>query len=86
MLCSRVIEDGDVVAVDVSCFLHGYHGDNCRTFIAGNAKPEIVDLMKGVCPCASCLLVIRFPAMPRHAAKYRGVPKVWTHRENIMFL
>lgn len=32
---STVIRAGDVVKLDVSCFLGGVHGDTCRTVIAG---------------------------------------------------
>jgi hypothetical protein len=45
--CSRPLADGDVVAIDVSCFLNGYHGDNCRTFIAGQGTPAAVRLVEG---------------------------------------
>ena len=33
-----LIHSGDLVKLDVSCFLNGYHGDTCRTFIAGGAE------------------------------------------------
>jgi methionyl aminopeptidase len=26
---SRVLEDGDIISIDVSLYLNGYHGDNC---------------------------------------------------------
>ena len=32
-----VLEAGDLVKLDVSTFVDGYHGDTCRTFIAGGA-------------------------------------------------
>jgi methionyl aminopeptidase len=30
-----VFREGDVVKVDVSCFLNGVHGDTCRTWVVG---------------------------------------------------
>lgn len=36
-----VIEAGDLVKLDVSCFVGGVHGDTCRTVIAGG--PEATD-------------------------------------------
>jgi len=32
---STVLEDGDVVSIDVTVFLDGFHGDNCKTWIVG---------------------------------------------------
>ena len=36
---SRPIQDGDLVKIDVSCYINGFHGDNCRTFEAGTVDP-----------------------------------------------
>jgi methionyl aminopeptidase len=44
---SRVIQDGDVIAIDVSCFKNGYHGDNCRTFVAGTPDDNTKLLLEG---------------------------------------
>jgi methionyl aminopeptidase len=32
----RELKDGDVASFDVSCFLEGYHGDNCGTVLIGD--------------------------------------------------
>ena len=32
----RPLEDGDIINVDVSCFLDGYHGDASRMYAVGN--------------------------------------------------
>jgi methionyl aminopeptidase len=32
---STVLRDGDIVKLDVSCFVGGVHGDTCRTFVVG---------------------------------------------------
>jgi len=37
---TTVIEDGDIVNVDVTAFIHGVHGDNCATFLAGDVAEE----------------------------------------------
>ena len=34
--CSRPLEDGDIVNVDVTVYLDGFHGDTSRTFLVGN--------------------------------------------------
>ena len=39
-LHSRPLEDGDIVSIDVSCYLEGVHGDTCRTFAVGELDSE----------------------------------------------
>lgn len=41
---SRPLEDGDIVNVDVTVYLDGYHGDTSSMFIAGNPRPSAVRL------------------------------------------
>ena len=33
---SRPLEDGDIVNVDVTVYIDGYHGDTSRTFLVGD--------------------------------------------------
>jgi methionyl aminopeptidase len=35
---SRPLEDGDIISIDVSLYLNGYHGDNCGTWCVAWAK------------------------------------------------
>ena len=35
-----VLREGDIINVDVTTILHGYHGDTSRTFMVGNVSPE----------------------------------------------
>lgn len=37
---SRVLRDGDIVGVDVTTILDGYHGDTAATFYVGEAGPN----------------------------------------------
>ena len=37
---SRVIEEGDMVSIDVSLYIDGFHGDNCGTIICGGARED----------------------------------------------
>ena len=37
---SRVIEDGDIVNIDITAFIHGVHGDTNATFLAGDVDEE----------------------------------------------
>jgi len=36
----RVIQPGDIVKLDVSCYVGGVHGDTCRTWVAGEGDAE----------------------------------------------
>jgi methionyl aminopeptidase len=40
------LKEGDIVSVDVGVYKNGYHGDHAYTFIVGEAKPEVVELVK----------------------------------------
>ena len=41
----RTIANGQVVSIDVGAIIDGYHGDAARTFIVGDAPPEVRDLV-----------------------------------------
>ena len=40
------LKNGDVVSVDIGVYKNGYHSDAARTHIVGNARKEIVNLVK----------------------------------------
>ncbi len=40
------LRDGDIVKVDISTFLNGYHGDTCATYTVGKTSRAARDLMK----------------------------------------
>jgi methionyl aminopeptidase len=37
---ARVLEDGDIVNIDITAFIHGVHGDTNATFLAGDVAEE----------------------------------------------
>ncbi|XP_068642846.1 methionine aminopeptidase 1B, chloroplastic-like isoform X1 [Aristolochia californica] len=37
---SRQLQDGDIINIDVTVYLNGYHGDTSRTFLCGNVNEE----------------------------------------------
>jgi len=43
---NTVLQDGDIVNIDITAYLDGYHGDSNQTFLVGNVKPEVVDLVE----------------------------------------
>ena len=40
------LRDGDIISVDVGVFKNGFHGDHAYTFILGDAKPEVIKLVR----------------------------------------
>ena len=41
----RQIRDGQIVSVDAGAIFDGWHGDGARTFVVGDASPEIAELV-----------------------------------------
>jgi methionyl aminopeptidase len=37
---SRPLEDGDIVKIDVTAYIHGVHGDTCATFFCGEVDEQ----------------------------------------------
>jgi len=46
-----IIKDGDILNIDVTTILNGYHGDTNRTFFMGNVSDEIKKLVKVTYEC-----------------------------------
>jgi len=40
------LEDGDIVNIDITAYIDGFHGDSNQTFLVGSVKPEIAELVK----------------------------------------
>jgi methionyl aminopeptidase len=43
---SRVVEDGDIVNIDITAYIHGVHGDTNATFLAGDVDEETRQLVE----------------------------------------
>ena len=43
---SRVLHDGDIVNIDVTCYIGGVHGDTNATFFVGDVDPESRQLVQ----------------------------------------
>lgn len=41
----EILAEGDIINVDVTCILDGFHGDTSRTFLVGEVKPEVKQLV-----------------------------------------
>jgi methionyl aminopeptidase len=42
----RLIRDGQIVSVDAGAIYDGWHGDGARTFIVGETRPEVTELVE----------------------------------------
>ena len=43
---NRPLEDGDILNLDITVYIHGMHADLNETFLVGNVAPESVDLVR----------------------------------------
>ncbi|KAK4399913.1 Methionine aminopeptidase 1B, chloroplastic [Sesamum angolense] len=43
---SRQLQDGDIINIDVTVYLNGYHGDTSKTFLCGNVNRALQRLVK----------------------------------------
>lgn len=46
-----VLKNGDIINIDVTPILEGYHGDTSRTFFVGTPKPEVEKLVEVTKKC-----------------------------------
>ena len=43
---NRILEEGDIINVDVTCILDGYYGDSCRMYAVGDINNEAEKLIQ----------------------------------------
>ena len=43
---NTVLAEGDIVNIDITAYLDGYHGDSNQTFMVGEVKQEVKDLVE----------------------------------------
>jgi methionyl aminopeptidase len=41
-----VLKDGDIINIDVTCILKGYHGDTSRMVLVGDVDPDVIELVE----------------------------------------
>lgn len=75
----RPLEDGDIVNLDVTIFLDGFHGDTSATFLVGDVDPSSQQLVRVTKECLELGIAAVKPGRPindigraieAHAAKY----------------
>lgn len=47
----QILRDGDIMNIDVTPILDGYHGDTSKTFLIGHVKPEACQLVEVTKEC-----------------------------------
>lgn len=48
---SRKLEEGDIVNLDITCYLNGYHGDCSEMFVVGDTDDESKQLLQATYDC-----------------------------------
>jgi Xaa-Pro aminopeptidase len=46
MVARRPLQEGDIINIDVTVYLNGYHGDTSRTFYVGKPSPNAQRLVE----------------------------------------
>ena len=41
-----VLEDGDILNIDITAYIDGFHGDSNQTFLVGEVKPDVAELVE----------------------------------------
>src|SRR6188472_775445 len=41
----RELQEGDLVSIDIGVYKNGFHGDHAYTFLIGEPKPEVLELV-----------------------------------------
>lgn len=57
-------QDGDIINIDVTVFLNGFHGDTSRTFLVGNVDPEARKLVAVTEEALARAIAICKPGVP----------------------
>ncbi|GLJ39728.1 hypothetical protein SUGI_0812090 [Cryptomeria japonica] len=60
---SRPLEDGDIINIDVTVYLNGYHGDTSKTFFCGMVSEEAKQLVKVTEECLHKAIAICGPGV-----------------------
>ncbi|XP_076062196.1 methionine aminopeptidase 1D, mitochondrial isoform X2 [Oratosquilla oratoria] len=59
----RPLQDGDILSVDVTVYLNGYHGDCCETFLVGEVDAAGEDLVEAARKCRDEAIAICAPGV-----------------------
>ncbi|KAF9975267.1 Methionine aminopeptidase 1D, chloroplastic/mitochondrial [Actinomortierella ambigua] len=60
----RILEDGDIINIDITVYLNGYHGDTSATFLVGNVDRPGRDLVDRTKEALDKAIAICKPGVP----------------------
>lgn len=60
---TRELEDGDIINIDVTVYLNGYHGDTSATFLCGDVDEEAKNLVQVTRECLGKAISICAPGV-----------------------
>ncbi|KAG0522935.1 hypothetical protein BDA96_07G080400 [Sorghum bicolor] len=67
---SRELQDGDIINIDVTVYLNGYHGDTSRTYLCGEVDDATKQLVKVTEEC-----MMRGISACKHGASFKEIGK-----------
>ncbi|KAK3141553.1 hypothetical protein QOZ80_4BG0335370 [Eleusine coracana subsp. coracana] len=65
---SRELQDGDIINIDVTVYLNGYHGDTSKTFLCGDVDEPSKQLVKVTEEC-----LLRAISTCKHGTSYKKI-------------
>ncbi|CAD6265884.1 unnamed protein product [Miscanthus lutarioriparius] len=65
---SRELQDGDIINIDVTVYLNGYHGDTSRTYLCGEVDDATKQLVKVTEEC-----MMRGISACKHGASFKEI-------------
>ncbi|XP_015695456.1 methionine aminopeptidase 1B, chloroplastic-like isoform X1 [Oryza brachyantha] len=65
---SRALQNGDIINIDVTVYLNGYHGDTSRTYLCGEVDESTVQLVKVTEEC-----MMRGISACKHGASFKTI-------------
>lgn len=65
---SRVLQNGDIINIDVTVYLNGYHGDTSRTYLCGEVDESTMQLVKVTEGC-----MLRGISACKHGASFKTI-------------
>lgn len=60
----RVLRDGDIINVDITTYLNGFHGDTSKTFHVGNPTPKGEKVRMVALECMEAGIAVALPGNP----------------------
>jgi methionyl aminopeptidase len=59
-----ILQDGDILNVDITAYKDGFHGDSNATFLVGNVRKEVADLVVRTKEALDRAIAVVLPGRP----------------------